>query len=231
MGSQARGALAELETLYHEGGLPQAVRSELRSTLDAIVSHRSAGTHTFISLSTLGPPIPLAEPRKSDEIPNLELEDQAGHHLHFAEFFHQKPSIVVFFYTRCSNPNKCSLTVTKLGQLQGMIVEEGLMGRLRTAAFTYDPQFDLPPRLRAYGLNRGVSFGEDNRFFRSLHGLTELQEYFGLGVNFNGSIVNQHRIELFLLDPRGGIVKTFSRLQWDVKEVLDSARALLPAPS
>jgi protein SCO1/2 len=58
--------------------------------------------------------------------------------------------------------------------------------------------------------------------------MQELQDYFGLGVNFNGTIVNQHRIELFVLDPRGRIAKTFARLQWDVREVLDAAKALLP---
>jgi protein SCO1/2 len=62
---------------------------------------------------------------------------------------------VVFFYTRCDNPNKCSLTVTKLARLQKSIVEEQLEGLLRTAAITYDPAYDLPPRLKAYGDNRG----------------------------------------------------------------------------
>jgi Uncharacterized protein SCO1/SenC/PrrC, involved in biogenesis of respiratory and photosynthetic systems len=108
-----------------------------------------------------------------------------------------------------------------------MIREEGLNGQLKTSAITYDPEYDLPARLKAYGLNRGVVFSEDDRFFRTLDGLKELQDYFGLGVNFNGSIVNQHRIELFVLDSEGRIAKTFARLQWDAREVLDSAKALL----
>ena len=227
LGPEARGALPDLEALDREGRLPETIRSELRSALDSIGAHQRVDTRSFISLSVLDASPSISQPKKTDHIPTLEFEDQDQHHLRFAEFFYQKPSIVVFFYTRCSNPNKCSLTITKLGQLQRMISEEGLKGRIKTAAITYDPQYDLSPRLKAYGLNRGVIFGEDNRFFRSLQGWTDLQEYFGLGVNFNGTIVNQHRIELFILDPQGSIAKTFSRLQWNEREVLDSARALL----
>jgi protein SCO1 len=165
--------------------------------------------------------------RKDLSISDIELEDQAGNTLTFGTFFSRKPSIVVFFYTRCENPNKCSLTVTKLARLQNAIVEEQLAGVLRTAAITYDPEYDLPPRLKAYGENRGVTFSDDNRMYRARTGFRELQEYFQLGVSFTGTIVNRHRIELFILDSRGEIAVTFARLQWDIQEVLEQAKALL----
>ena len=38
----------------------------------------------------------------------------------FKDFFHGQPSIVVFFYTRCDNPMKCSLTVAKLARVQAI---------------------------------------------------------------------------------------------------------------
>jgi protein SCO1/2 len=106
-------------------------------------------------------------------------------------------------------------------------VEERLEGLLKTAAITYDPEYDLPPTLKAYGENRGVAFGDDDRIFRTRNGFRRMQEYFQLGVNFTGSIVNRHRIELFILDSRGEIAVTFTRLQWDIQEVLEQAKALL----
>jgi protein SCO1 len=167
------------------------------------------------------------KPHKGISISEIELEDQTEHTVTYRSFFGHKPSIVVFFYTRCDNPNKCSLTVTKLARLQKSIVEEQLEGLLRTAAITYDPAYDLPPRLKAYGDNRGVIFSDDNRMFRARAGFRELQEYFQLGVNFTGTTVNRHRIELFVLDSRGEITATFTRLQWDVQDVLEQAKALL----
>ena len=225
LGSQAQSGLPELEALHENGHFPEVIRGEIKNAVAAIRASESKSTHTFISLSLLQSP--LREQEKIGAIPNLAFEDQERNRLTYAEFFRGKPSIVVFFYTRCNNPNKCSLTVTKLGRLQQMIKEDGLEGQLKTAAITYDPEYDLPTKLKVYGANRGVLFSEDNRFLRSLAGMKELQDYFSLGVNFNGSIVNQHRIELFILDDQGKIAKTFARLQWDVREVFDSAKRLI----
>lgn len=227
LGSQAQSALPKLEALHERGGFPEGIRREIQTAIDAIRGSGGARTQAFVPLTLLASP-PVRQ-KKNGLIPELIFEDQEGTRLTYAEFFYQKPSIVVFFYTRCNNPNKCSLTITKLGRLQQMVREEGLGGQLKTAAITYDPAYDLPAKLKTYGANRGVTFGEDHRFLRSLGGMQELQGYFGLGVNFNGSIVNQHRIELFILDSQGGIAETFARLQWDNREVLDSVKALLQA--
>ena len=233
LGARARSALPDLEVLDRDGaGFTEAIRGEIRSAIDAIRAAEPARPQAFIPLSLVGSASALTAgtaSKTNDLLPDVTFEDQEGNRLTYAEFFCQTPSIVVFFYTRCTNPNKCSLTITKLGRLQQMIQEEGLEGGLRTAAITYDPEYDLSARLKAYGLNRGVVFREDHRFLRALTGIQELQDYFGLGVNFNGTIVNQHRIELFLVDPHGRVATTFARLQWDVRDVLDSAKGLLPA--
>lgn len=160
-------------------------------------------------------------------VADIEIEDQNGQRFQFDGYFGKMPSILTFFYTRCDNPNKCSLTITKLAQLQRMISNEGLTGKLQTAAITYDPGYDLPARLKAYGEARRIIFNDNNRFFRTLNKFDELQSYLRLGVNYNGSIVNRHRIELFILDSKGIISNTFTRLQWDAQEVLSYAKALL----
>ena len=100
------------------------------------------------------------------------------------------PSIVVFFYTRCDNPKKCSLSVTKLARVQTLLDAQGLAGRIRTAAITYDPKFDRPERLRVYGKDRAVRMDENHRMLRAIEGNDALREYFELGVNFIESLVN-----------------------------------------
>jgi protein SCO1/2 len=162
-------------------------------------------------------------------MPDVDFEDQDGTRLRYDDLFGGKPSIAVFFYTRCPNPNKCSLTIAKLAELQNAIGVEGLSGKLRTVAITYDPEFDVPARLRAYGSDRGVMFNDDHRMVRTRRGFVELQERFQLGVNFTGSTVNRHRIELFIVDSDGDIAVTFARLQWEVAEVLGCARRTVTA--
>ena len=73
----------------------------------------------------------------------VDLEDQDGARMTFREFFTGRPSVLAFFYTRCDNPRKCSLTVTTLGRLQRGLADLGLDFRA-AAAITYDPEFDLP---------------------------------------------------------------------------------------
>ena len=90
------------------------------------------------------------------------------------------------------------------GRLQGRLADLGLDGRIQTAAITYDPEFDLPARLRAYGENRGVVFSPSARIFRTRGALAAVEDYFELGVSFGETLVNRHRIELFLLDQRCG---------------------------
>ena len=162
---------------------------------------------------------------------SVQLEDQDGARVTFSEFFTWKPSVLAFFYTRCDNPNKCSLTITKLGRLQRQLAELGLDGQIQTAAITYDPEFDLPLRLRAYGENRAFVFDPSNRLFRTTGGLSALEDCFELGVSFSGTLVNRHRIELFLLDQRGRVAGACTRLQWEVEDLLAQAvRLAQPSP-
>jgi cytochrome oxidase Cu insertion factor (SCO1/SenC/PrrC family) len=178
------------------------------------------------------------EPALAEEQPagvpfGVELEDQHGRATTFERFFVDKPSLVTFFYTRCESPYKCSLTVTKVGRVQALLEERGLAGAMRLAAITYDPEFDLPKRLETYGSDRGVRFGDDVRFFRTTtaSGYDQLARYFRLGVGFGPSTVNRHRIEAHLLDNRGEIAESFTRMQWTPEAVLAAADRLLALTS
>jgi protein SCO1/2 len=145
----------------------------------------------------------------------------------FAEFFLGRPSIVAFFYTRCDNPLKCSLTVAKLAKVQALLDAQGLAERIRTAAITYDPAFDLPDRLRVYGADRGVRLGNHHRMLRAPSDHDALRRHFALGVNFVESLVNRHRIEVFVLDAEGRISVCIERIHWDEQDVVNRAVAVL----
>lgn len=161
----------------------------------------------------------------------VRFEDQDGQPLGFAECLYGKPCIVVFFYTRCMNPQKCSLTIAKLARVQQLLREAGLAGQIRTAAITYDPAFDQPERLRGYTQNRGMQFDADHRALRAVVGAEQVRAYFQLKVNFIGSLVNRHRIEVYVLDAQGQIAASFERLHWDEDQLVEQARRLLDAPS
>ena len=161
----------------------------------------------------------------------VAFEDHNGEPIRFSEFFAGKPSIVVFFYTRCDNPLKCSLTISKLGRIQKLLDERGLTSRIRTAAITYDPSFDLPNRMRDYGLRRGLRLAQDHRMLRSPGGIDALRQHFALGVSFLGSVVARHRIEVYVLRADGQIAYSFERFQWDEDDVVKHAIETLQPPA
>ncbi len=154
------------------------------------------------------------------------LEDQDGNKIKFNDFFIGKKSILSFFYTRCDNPNKCSLTVLKMGQLQAEMINAGLNSEINIGVITYDAEFDTPSRIKNYGRSRGFMFSQNHRMFRIAEGFEALRNHLDLGVNYTSSIVNHHRTELFLLNKNGKIEQGFPRMQWNAKMVIEAVRQL-----
>lgn len=169
----------------------------------------------------------LGSRRGCEPIESALFEDHEGASITFKEFFRGHPSIVVFFYTRCDNPLKCSLTITKLARVQKMLESQGLGDQIQTAAITYDPAFDLPARLRAYGQARGVRLDACHRMLRTVDGIDALRSHFKLGVNFIESLVNRHRIEAYVLDAEGRLAASFERTRWDEQQLVDRAIEVL----
>ena len=163
-------------------------------------------------------------------IEDARFEDHTGTAVTFREFFRGAPSIVTFFYTRCDNPLKCSLTMTKLGRVQAMLAERGVRDRIRTAAVTYDPGFDSAERMRRFGLRRGCQLGANHRMLRATTDMRVIQRHFRLGVNFIESLVNRHQIEVYVLDAEGRIAFSFERLRWEEDAIVTRAIDVLNAP-
>jgi protein SCO1/2 len=145
------------------------------------------------------------------------LEDQDGGVTTFDNHFRGRFHVVAFFYTRCGNPAKCSATITRLATLQTRLVDD----RVGIAGISYDPGYDNPERLTAYGKARGLRFADTVRLFRAPTAQARLREHFDLKVGYTGSIVNQHAIELYLLNPETDTVHAWSRVEWTVDDVLD----------
>jgi cytochrome oxidase Cu insertion factor (SCO1/SenC/PrrC family) len=154
----------------------------------------------------------------ANNLKSVIVEDQSGARLPLREYLSRSVTVVAFFYTRCQNPNKCSTTITKLAQLARELATTSPTTQI--AAITYDPSYDLPGRLLRYGADRGLPFSETVRMFRTVVGQPELQSFFALHVGYNGAMVNRHGIELFLVDADMTVSRTWSRVRWQVDDVV-----------
>jgi len=218
-------SVAALSAMLAQGALSAAARAEAERTLAALRSRRAEKLSCCASeAGDPGAPIPAIG------IAGVRLEDQSGARLAFADFFAGEPGALAFFYTRCMNPERCSLTVTKLARLQARLADLGIE-RARVAAISYDPDYDLPGRLADYGAQRGFRFDSRNRFFRTLGPVEPLKAHFELGVGYGPATVNRHRIELFVLDAAGAVAASFTRRLWDEAEVAAALAGQLASPA
>src|SRR5215216_1391447 len=229
LGRHASSVLPELESIVKAGGLSKKALIEANRTLEVIRSAQAVGSDCCKLPAGLASKFswPGRDRGGAESIGSTLFEDQDGTQVSFNEFFLGRPSIVVFFYTRCDNPLKCSLTVAKLARVQKLLQSKNLDTQIQTAAITYDPAFDLPGRIRRYAENRSVRLDAFHRMLRTTGGIEPLRQHFKLGVNFIESLVNRHRIEVYILDGKGRVAGSFERLHWDEQEVVDRAVEVL----
>ncbi len=231
LGPRANRALPELRTLVAEGeSFSPAVRAELARAAEALgrpeVSTPAcccAEEEAETEVRQVRTPIPLAA---RAELEGLSLEDQDGRQLTFSEAFLGRPTALSFFYTRCMNPDKCSLTVTKLARLAHHVAAEALDANV--VGISYDPGFDRPARLQTYGRDRGMPFSPRSSLLRTVGPFDQLRDAFELGVGFGPVTVNRHRIDLVVLDASLNVAARFERRLWQEDDVLEVLRAHLP---
>ena len=156
----------------------------------------------------------------------IELQNQDGLPVRFDQLFALRMGLVAFFYTRCMIPEKCSRTVSQLGEVTRLIRGTAAEGSTTIAGITYDPAYDLPGRLRRYGEDRGLAFGGDCQLLRTTGPFDAIRDRLQLGVGYGASTVNRHRIELLLIHPSGDIVLAHARRLWDAQEMATQLLAM-----
>ncbi|WP_243076534.1 SCO family protein [Microbacterium sp. SS28] len=130
-----------------------------------------------------------------DLLARIATEDQDGGTADLGALLAGRETVLAFFYTRCMNPARCSLTITRLAA-----AARGDTGRAHLA-MTYDPAYDSPARLRRYGEQRAFPFGERARLVRTPDAWLDVRAMFGLRVGYGPATVNEHARELFLVGP------------------------------
>lgn len=229
LGRNGTACVPRLEDLLAQNPGP-ATSAMVSAAIDAI--NRDGDRQSAETLSEWDPeetvsPVPA---RQVNDISGLRFQDHAGSELTFADVFHGRPSIVVFFYTRCDNPSKCPLTMYRFGSLQRLLQQSGLGDSIGMAAITYDPDYDRAERLLQYAESWGAKPSAMHRILRTVGDFPVLSDYFSLGVNFSASgIVNRHQLEAFVLDTRGRIAHVVARRRWDEARLMQLAAPLATA--
>lgn len=139
-----------------------------------------------------------------------------------------RPTVVTFFYTRCTNARKCCSTVSRFKSLGETLREAGLLKRVRLLAITFEPNYDTPKRLNAYAKDVALEVGS-NVHMAAIdakdHG--RLIKDLNVPVSYNDFFVNTHGVVLYVLDQNGRIARQYHSVIWDNDDVLQDVRALI----
>jgi protein SCO1/2 len=71
-----------------------------------------------------------------------------------------------------------------------------------------------------------MSFDDRNRLLRTTGPFEPFQRWLDLGVGYGSTTVNQHRLDIVILDVTGHPCASIVRSQWDAADVLAALKAL-----
>ncbi|HEY6974694.1 MAG TPA: SCO family protein [Chitinophagaceae bacterium] len=182
---------------------------------------------TAVKASQHGMMLISKENRKVISAGNIKLLDQEGDSPTFKDLT-DKPFVLTFFYTQCTNALKCISSVHRLGELETECLDDNLAERVGIYAITYDPDFDTPSILKKYGEMYGVRFNKNMKFLKAEgNSGAVLFDQLQLRVNYGGGTVNQHGIQLFVFDKKGRIAAICDNDTWSVSEVKNCLASLI----
>jgi protein SCO1/2 len=148
----AKAVLPELNSfLKNSIDFPPEIRKEIQTTINAIECDERQLDLSCCDVqgkTEIGAELWRTGRRTIYSIGHLEVENEEGVSMALTDVIDLKHTAVAFFYTRCMNPNKCTLTINKMGWLQKELVKIGLEGKANLIAFTYDPPYDTPTKMR-----------------------------------------------------------------------------------
>lgn len=151
----------------------------------------------------------------------IRVQDHDGNSRLLCDLMKDKPSILSFFYTRCDNVYRCSLTITRMGFLQNALKKAGVQNDVQLLAISYDAAYDLPFRMKAFAERRGFQTNENASCLRVETGMEQLLGCLHPGVSFNDGLVNQHGVAFFLFDRLGFLKQRIPAVKWNEESIIN----------
>jgi cytochrome oxidase Cu insertion factor (SCO1/SenC/PrrC family) len=144
--------------------------------------------------------------------------------------FTNRPAAIVFFYTRCTNPNKCPLLMRRFTLLRARIEQLGLAEQIDTIAISYDAYRDHPEDLSRYR----TALGPQAQGIRMLVPAPDTANAFFTAWSVRAQTsregVAAHTNELLLVDREGRLQQRNIVLLWDTDQVVQALRHLVTEP-
>jgi protein SCO1 len=175
------------------------------------------------------------EPKVGDEVPNYRLVNQDGKAIRVHDY-KGKTLLLTFIFTRCQDPNQCTLMSTNFARLnQELQKQPALYDKTHLLSISFDPEYDTPKVLRSYGAAyTGKYTDETFDHWEFASGSPDevkgISQFFGLRYYEDQQTGNQqiiHSLRTAVIGPDSKIVKIYRGNEWKPDEVLKDVQAVI----
>jgi protein SCO1/2 len=177
------------------------------------------------------PAVSYHVPAPGDSVPNFKLRNQDGQPIHLGQF-RGKSLVVTFIYTRCPSPDFCPRVTRNFAVLEKQLAANpALFAKTHLICISFDPVYDTPERLRAYGVtyigsDAKSAFAHWEFAVPEKHTLAEMASFFDLGMTGNADSTITHTLSTTLIGPDGKVVRFYPGNEWTPEQVLADVKQL-----
>jgi protein SCO1/2 len=159
--------------------------------------------------------------REGDTVPDFSLVNEDGAPL-TAEALRGRFTVMTFIFSRCPVPEYCPAMALRFGELQRrLLADPRLAARVRLLSVSFDPEFDRPATLKAYGAAIGANPAIWNFATGRQEQIDALTKAFAVFVEREGVMLN-HTLCTALIGPEGRIVALWRGNGWRADDVLEA---------
>ncbi len=171
------------------------------------------------------PQVSYHVPTPGDAVPDFKLRNQDGHPINLGRF-RGKELLVTFIYTRCPLPNFCPRVTRNFAEVNRRLsADPRLYGKSHLLCISFDPEYDTPQRLRAYGATYIGSDAKDafahwDFAVPDQAELDKMAHYFDIGLTHESDATITHTLSTTLIGPDGKVLHFYPGNDWTVDQVL-----------
>lgn len=161
-----------------------------------------------------------------DAVPDYSFTNELGQVVRLSEF-RGKATAITFIFTRCPFPNFCPRMTDHFKTVQKTLLTDGNAPKnWKLLSISFDPGFDTPGTLRAYGKARSYDPEKWSLLTGDLGQIAPLCQHFGLYFSRTSQPAAQnHNLRTVVIDPAGKVQKIFIGNEWTPEELVAEIRA------
>jgi protein SCO1/2 len=167
--------------------------------------------------------------KAGDRIPDFVFLDQDGKRVTLRNY-HGKAVALTFIYTRCPLPEFCIRMSDHFNKIQALLKKNAERGSWQLVTVSFDPVYDRPPAMKAYGETYGADFSrwsfltDPDTTGRTV---LALADGFDLTYEADEGALIAHNLRTVLINPKGELVEVVKDNEWKPEEIVEKMEDLM----